>query len=99
MKIEHKRFKGEIKQLDGEGSFEAVIATLAVVDADGDIIMPGAFQNARLSVLPAHDSRHIPLGKAKPPAFSSPPPGIAHRRISLLVGSTRMIWFMLLAVQ
>ena len=65
MDIEHKRFKGEIKQTDGEGSFEAVIATLDVVDSDGDIIMPGAFQNATLSVLPAHDSRHIPLGKAK----------------------------------
>ena len=65
MDIEYKRFKGEIKQPDGEGSFEAVIATLNVVDSDGDIILPGAFQNATLSVLPAHDSRHIPLGKAK----------------------------------
>lgn len=65
MKIEHKRFKGEIKQADGEGSFEAVIATLNVVDADGDIIVPGAFQNATVSILPAHNSQHVPLGKAK----------------------------------
>lgn len=65
MDIEHKRFRGEIKQLDGEGSFEAVIATLDVVDADGDIIIAGAFQNATVSVQPAHDSRHVPLGKAK----------------------------------
>ena len=65
MDIERKTFKGEIKQLEGEGSFEAVIATLDVVDSDGDIIVPGAFQNATVSVLPAHDSRSVPLGKAK----------------------------------
>lgn len=65
MDIERKTFRGEIKQLDGEGAFEAVIATLNVVDSDGDIIVPGAFQNATVSVLPAHDSRSVPLGKAK----------------------------------
>lgn len=65
MDIERKTFRGEIKQLDDEGSFEAVIATLNVVDSDGDIILPGAFQNAVISVLPAHDSRSVPLGKAK----------------------------------
>ena len=64
MDIERKQFRGEIKQTD-EGSFEAVIATLDVVDADGDIILPGAFQNATVSVLPAHNSRSVPLGKAK----------------------------------
>ncbi len=65
MDIERKTFRGEIKQLDGDGAFEAVIATLDVVDSDGDIIVPGAFQNATVSVLPAHDSRSVPLGKAK----------------------------------
>lgn len=65
MDIERKQFRGEIKQTDDEGSFEAVIATLDVVDADGDIILPGAFQNATVSVLPAHNSRSVPLGKAK----------------------------------
>ncbi len=65
MDIERKTFRGEIKQIDGEGAFEAVIATLDVVDSDGDIIVPGAFQNATISVLPAHDSRSVPLGKAK----------------------------------
>lgn len=65
MDIERKQFRGEIKQTGGDGSFEAVIATLDVVDADGDIILPGAFQNAIVSVLPAHDSRSVPLGKAK----------------------------------
>jgi len=65
MDIERKQFSGEIKQLDDKGSFEAVIATLNVVDSDGDIIVPGAFQDATISVLPAHDSRSVPLGKAK----------------------------------
>lgn len=65
MDIERKTFRGEIKQTDNEGSFEAIIATLDVVDADGDIIVPGAFQNATVSVLPAHNSQHVPLGKAK----------------------------------
>lgn len=65
MDIIRKQFRGEIKQLDGEGSFEAVIATLGVVDSDGDIIVAGAFQNATVSIMPAHDHRHVPLGKAK----------------------------------
>lgn len=64
MDIERKTFRGEIKQLGDDGSFEAVIATLDVVDSDGDIIVPGAFQNATVLVLPAHDHRHVPLGKA-----------------------------------
>lgn len=65
MEIVRKTFRGEIKQLGDDGSFEAVIATLNVVDSDGDIILPGAFQNATVSVLPAHDSRSVMLGKAK----------------------------------
>ncbi|KKK48546.1 hypothetical protein LCGC14_3144030 [marine sediment metagenome] len=64
MDIEHKRFKAQVKQTGDSGEFEAIIATLGVVDADGDIIVAGAFQNATLSVLPAHDSRSVPLGKA-----------------------------------
>lgn len=65
MDIIRKTFRGEIKQLGDDGSFEAVIATLNVVDSDGDIILPGAFQDAVVSVLPAHDSRSVMLGKAK----------------------------------
>ena len=64
MDIEHKSFKVDLKQSGDTGEFEAVIATLGVVDSDGDIILPGAFQNATVSILPAHDSRSVPLGKA-----------------------------------
>ena len=47
------------------GEFEAVIATLGVVDSDGDIIMPGAFAGATVSIMPAHNHGSVPLGKAK----------------------------------
>ena len=60
-----KQFKNfEIKQLTEEGSFEAVIATLGVVDHDGDETLPGAFGTQEVVILPAHDSRSVALGKA-----------------------------------
>jgi len=65
MKTERKLFKGQLKAAGDEGSFEAIIATLNVIDSDGDIIVAGAFGDATVAVLPAHDSRSIPLGKAK----------------------------------
>ena len=55
----------DIKQIGEEGEFEAVIATLGVVDSDGDIIMPGAFDDATVSIVPAHNHGSVPLGKAK----------------------------------
>lgn len=54
----------EIKAVDDEGSFEAVIATLNVVDHDGDLTIPGAFKKQSVSILPAHDRRSGSLGKA-----------------------------------
>ena len=64
MDIEHKSFRVDLKQSGDTGEFEAVIATLGVVDSDGDIIVAGAFQDATISIMPAHDSRSMPLGKA-----------------------------------
>ena len=55
----------DIKQIGDSGEFEAVIATLNVIDADGDIIMPGAFGDATVSIMPAHNHGSVPLGKAK----------------------------------
>lgn len=63
--IERKQIQASILEADDEGSFEAVIATLGVADSDGDIVEPGAFGDATVSVLPAHDSRSVPLGKAQ----------------------------------
>lgn len=54
-----------IKAISEKGEFEAVIATLGSVDSDGDIIAPGAFGNASVSIVPAHNHGSVPLGKAK----------------------------------
>lgn len=61
----YKTIDAGIKQAGEDGSFEAVIATLGVVDRDGDIVEPGAFGDATVHVLPAHDSGSVPLGKAQ----------------------------------
>ena len=56
-----------LKQVDaeGEGTGTAVIATLNVLDKDGDVTMPGAFGTQQTMVIPAHDWRSVPLGKAE----------------------------------
>ncbi len=64
MNIEHKAIDAEIK-LDEAGAFEAAIATFDAIDSDRDIMKPGAFGDAVVSVLPAHDSSSVPLGKVK----------------------------------
>lgn len=59
--MERKSFT-EVKQGDS-CQFEAVIATLGVIDSDGDVIEPGAFGNRDgVPVIWAHDSSKIPLG-------------------------------------
>ncbi len=55
----------EVKAVDDEGSFEAVIATLNVVDHDGDLTIAGAFKEQSVSILPAHNRGSGSLGKAK----------------------------------
>ncbi len=62
MDMQTKTF--EIKQLDEVGAFEAVIATLGVVDHDGDLTEKGAFGTQEVIILPAHDARSVALGKA-----------------------------------
>ncbi len=64
MNIEHKAIDAEIK-LDEAGAFEAAIATFDAIDSDRDIVKPGAFGDAVVSVLPAHDSGSVPLGKVQ----------------------------------
>lgn len=65
MNIEHKAIKAELKQVSEEGEFEAVIATLGVIDHDGDIIESGAFNDGPVSIQPSHDGMALPLGKAR----------------------------------
>lgn len=63
--MKHLTKSFEVKAVDDEGSFEAVIATLNVVDHDGDLTVPGAFKKQSVSILPAHDRRSASLGKAE----------------------------------
>lgn len=64
-KVERKTVGAIIKQVGDEGTFEAVIATFGEIDKDGDIVEHGAFGDLPVSVLPAHDRMHVPLGKTK----------------------------------
>jgi len=63
MKTERKSTGVVIKQVDEVGGFEAAIATFDEIDSDGDIVKPGAFGGATVSILPSHDQGHVPLGK------------------------------------
>lgn len=54
-----------LKALDETGSGEAVIATLGVIDRDGDVIEPGAFGEQTAKLIPAHDWSSVWLGKAR----------------------------------
>ena len=65
MKNQFKSFQSEIKEVSDEGEFEAVIATLGVIDSDEDIIEKGAFSGATIAIQPAHDSRALSLGKGR----------------------------------
>ncbi len=58
--MERKSFKLE---LDEKGTGSAIIATLDVVDLDGDLTEPGAFGKQSVRVIPSHDWRHVPIGK------------------------------------
>lgn len=55
----------QIKAIDDAGKGTAVIATLNVVDSDGDVTLPGAFGAQLAKMIPAHDWSHVPLGKAQ----------------------------------
>ena len=64
MKLERKTVAGIILKADEKGSGTAVIATLNVVDKDGDVTLPGAFGTQHAKIVPAHDWQHVPIGKA-----------------------------------
>ncbi len=60
-----RKIGAHVKALDDAGKGVAIIATLNVVDHDGDVSLPGSFGEQHAKMLPAHDWSHIPLGKAK----------------------------------
>ena len=57
-----KRFR--LKAI-GDGTVSAVIATLNVKDHHGEVTLPGAFGAQEVPIVPTHNWRSVPLGKAK----------------------------------
>ncbi len=65
MEILRKIIAGTTLKANDAGSGTAHIATLNVIDSDGDVTLPGAFGNQHAKIVPAHDWQHVPIGKAK----------------------------------
>lgn len=60
-----KVHEGNVKQFSEKGEGVAVIATLNVIDKDGDVTIPGAFGEQVAPMVPAHDWRQTPIGKVR----------------------------------
>ncbi len=65
MGVEYKTVDAVITKAEEDGSFEAKLGVLSVLDKDNDIPQPGMFKGHPVMVLPAHSQQHVPLGKAK----------------------------------
>lgn len=63
--LKRKTFGFELKQLSDDGTGTARIATLNVIDKDGDVARPGDFGEQMVAVMPAHNWSHPMLGKAR----------------------------------
>lgn len=63
MEMETKSFIGSVKQATADGSGQMVVATLNVVDLDGDVTLPGFFGRQTAVMVPTHDWAHVPIGK------------------------------------
>ena len=65
--MERKTFRGKLtlKAAEGEGAFTAVFATLGVKDLDGDVTIPGAFQEGQEVRIArwGHNWGDLPVGK------------------------------------
>ncbi len=62
--MEKKFITTSVKEINEKGEGAAVIATLNVIDLDGDITLPGAFGEQMVPMVPAHDWQEAPIGKA-----------------------------------
>ncbi len=61
--LDYKRFVAHAKDIDGQGTGRLVVATLGVVDLDGDVTEAGFFGRQHVQLVPSHDWDHVPLGK------------------------------------
>jgi len=62
--MERKQFSGIELKDDKSGSFTAKIASLKVIDSDGDVTLPGAFPDGKTILISAYD--HTSWGGALP---------------------------------
>lgn len=77
----------QVKDISSEGTVLAVIATLDVLDSDGDITVPGAFGEQVAQVVPAHDWSHVWLGKAR--VYESGNEALAEIKLNLDIEAAR----------
>lgn len=63
MEMETKTLTSEVKAFDEKGEGSAVIATLNVIDHDGDVTLPGAFGEQVMQMVGAHNHQSVPIGK------------------------------------
>lgn len=61
--MRRKTFSATLAEPAGPGTSRLVVATLGVIDRDGDVTVPGFFGRQSVMIIPAHDWTHVPLGK------------------------------------
>lgn len=64
MEREYKNISGEVKEISEKGMGLAIISTMNVVDSDGDVVVPGAFGEQIVPMIPTHSWQSAPIGKA-----------------------------------
>ena len=53
----------QIKDVLDSGMVLACFSTMGVIDKDGDLTLPGFIGKQNVTMLPAHDWKHVPIGK------------------------------------
>jgi hypothetical protein len=77
----------KLKELDDTGTGLARIATLSAIDSDGDTYAAGAFGDRQVQIMPAHDWRAVPLGRAR--IFEQGDEALAEFRLNLDTAAAR----------
>lgn len=86
--VDKKRFQPELK-VEDTGDIRSTIATLNVIDKDGDVTLPGFFGDQPASVLVAHDWGMVPVGKGR--VFDDGVKGVFEGRLNLKDANARTV--------
>lgn len=62
---DRKSYTPSFKAVNDDGTASWVMATMGVIDHDGDVLLPGAFGEQSVPIVPSHDASHVPLGKGR----------------------------------